>query len=149
MLLKPCKQLKRNMVMISMPEPVGKVVGMATQEGSLRILCLLVLPAGRVERSPGGVKQRKMISEAIIVASIAGASSVIGNIVISHRKSRQDEINNALREQNLTSRLDRLEQKVDIHNGYAKRFGEIEKSIVRIETKLGDIVDGSCKIKSN
>lgn len=35
-------------------------------------------------------------------------------------------------------RLDILEKKVDEHNGYAKRFGSIEKAIVRIDTKLED-----------
>lgn len=88
-----------------------------------------------------------MINESVAVALITGASAVISNIVISRKKSRQDAVDNALREQRQTIRLDRLEQKVDEHNGYAKRFGEIEKSIVRIETKIGDIIDGSCKIK--
>lgn len=88
-----------------------------------------------------------MISESVAVALITGASAVISNIVISRKKSRQDAVDNALREQRQTIRLERLEQKVDEHNGYAKRFGEIEKSIVRIETKIGDIIDGSCKVK--
>ena len=80
-----------------------------------------------------------MISESIVVALITGASAVVSNVVISRRKSRQDAIDNALREQRQTLRLDSIEKKVDEHNGYAKRFGEIEKSIVRIETKLGDL----------
>lgn len=88
-----------------------------------------------------------MISESIAVALITGASAVVSNVVISRKKSRQDAIDNALREQRQADRLDRLEHKVDIHNGYAKRFTDIEKSIIRIETKMGDIIDGSCKIK--
>lgn len=80
-----------------------------------------------------------MISESILVALITGASAVISNVIISQRKSRRDTIENALREQRQTLRLESIEKKVDEHNGYAKRFGEIEKSIVRIETKLGDI----------
>lgn len=81
------------------------------------------------------------MSDSIIVAMVTGAFAVISNVVISRQSSRRDEINNALREQRQTIRLDRLEKKVDEHNGYAKRFGEIEKSIVRIETKLGDITN--------
>lgn len=38
-------------------------------------------------------------------------------------------------------RLDILEKKVDIHNGYAKKFTTIEKAIVRIDTKLEDSHD--------
>ena len=82
-----------------------------------------------------------MMSDSIVVAMVTGAFAVISNVVIAHQSSRRDELNNALREQRQTIRLDRLEKKVDEHNGYAKRFGEIEKSIVRIETKLGDITN--------
>ena len=82
-----------------------------------------------------------MMSDSIAVAMITGAFAVISNVVIARQSSRRDELNNALREQRQTIRLDRLEKKVDEHNGYAKRFGEIEKSIVRIETKLGDITN--------
>lgn len=42
-------------------------------------------------------------------------------------------------------RLDILEKKVDEHNGYAKRFGSIEKAIVRIDTKLEDSNDKMSK----
>ena len=94
-----------------------------------------------------GEVRRKMISEAILVATVSGAFSVLSNIVISRKRSQENEINNALREQRQVDRLDRLEKKVDEHNGYARRFGEIEKSIVRIETKMGDIVNGTCKVK--
>lgn len=80
-----------------------------------------------------------MISESVLVALITGASAVFSNIVISRKRSRQDAIDNALREQRQSDRLDRIEKKVEEHNGYAKRFGEIEKAIVRIDTKLGDL----------
>lgn len=80
-----------------------------------------------------------MLTESIIVALITGSSAVISNIVISRKKTKADSIENALREQRQAIRLDRLEKKVDEHNGYAKRFGEIEKAIVRIDTKLGDL----------
>lgn len=89
------------------------------------------------------------MNDSVVVALITGASAVISNIVITRKKSRQDAIDNALREQRQTMKLERLEQKVDVHNGYAKRFEEIEKSITRIETKMGDIIDGSCKVRQN
>lgn len=79
------------------------------------------------------------MSESVVVALITGASAVVSNIVISRKKSHQDAIDNALREQRQSDRLDRIEKKVEEHNGYAKRFGDIEKAIVRIDTKLGDL----------
>jgi hypothetical protein len=33
-------------------------------------------------------------------------------------------------------RLDSIEHKIDIHNGYAEKFGEIEKNITEINTKI-------------
>lgn len=79
------------------------------------------------------------VTGSIIVATITGAFSVIGTWLITRQKAKQDTIDNALREQRQMLRLDSLEKKVDEHNGYAKRFGEIEKSIIRIETKIGDL----------
>ena len=49
---------------------------------------------------------------------------------------RRQEVERAKRDQEFKDKLDILEKKVDEHNGYAKRFGEIEKAIVRIDTKL-------------
>lgn len=80
--------------------------------------------------------------ESLLVAAITGAFSVIGTWLITRQNSKQNTIDNALREQRQMLRLDSLEKKVDEHNGYAKRFGEIEKSVIRIETKLGDLQNG-------
>lgn len=79
------------------------------------------------------------ILASIIVAAITGAFSVFGTWLITRQKAKQDSIDNAVREQRQLMKLEQLEKKVDEHNGYAKRFGEIEKSIVRIETKIGDL----------
>lgn len=81
--------------------------------------------------------------ENIVVAIITGVLAVfgtyVGNVTISRKKTREDAIRDARRDQELTDRLDRLEQKVDEHNGYAKRFEEIGKDIAVIKTELGFI----------
>ena len=81
--------------------------------------------------------------ENIVVAIITGILAVlgtyVGNVTISRKKTREDAIRDARRDQELTDRLDRLEQKVDEHNGYAKRFEEIGKDIAVIKTELGFI----------
>lgn len=83
------------------------------------------------------------MAENVVVALITGILAVlgtyVGNVTISRKKTREDAIRDARRDQELTDRLDRLEKKVDEHNGYAKRFEEIGKDIAVIRTELGFI----------
>ena len=79
----------------------------------------------------------------IVAPTITGLFAVFGQYIISKRKAKEQEIKDAVREQKTDDRLARLEEnqirqerKLDEHNGYAKRFEEIEKAIVKIETKI-------------
>lgn len=79
----------------------------------------------------------------IVAPIITGIFAIIGQYIISNRKAKEQEIKDAVRDQKIDDRLarieenqDRQEKKLDEHNGYAKRFGEIEKAIVKIETKI-------------
>jgi peptidoglycan hydrolase CwlO-like protein len=78
--------------------------------------------------------------ESVIVAIITGILAVlgtyVGNVTISRKKSREDAIRDAKKEQKLNDRLDRLENKVDEHNNYGKKFGEIQNDIAIIKTKI-------------
>lgn len=80
------------------------------------------------------------MTESIAVALIAGILAVLGsymgNVAISRKKSREDAIRDAERETRQAVRLDRLEKKVDEHNGYARRFEEIGKDIAVIKTEV-------------
>jgi tetrahydromethanopterin S-methyltransferase subunit G len=79
------------------------------------------------------------VAVALITGILAVLGTYVGNVTISRKKTREDAIRDARRDQELTDRLDRLEQKVDEHNGYAKRFEEIGKDIAVIKTELGFI----------
>lgn len=72
----------------------------------------------------------------IVAPLITGVFAVIGQYIITNKKSKEQEIKDAVRDQKTDDRLERIEDKLDVHNGYAKRFEEIEKAIVKIETKL-------------
>lgn len=76
------------------------------------------------------------MSETIIVALITGGVTLTVNLLANWTARKKDAIANAVRDQELKDKLDVLEKKVDEHNGYAKRFGEIERAIVRIDTKI-------------
>lgn len=73
----------------------------------------------------------------IVVALISSAGGIIGAALAVKKGNRESEIKDALREQRQSDRLDRIEEKmselskkVDIHNGYAEKFGEVAKSLV-------------------
>ena len=79
----------------------------------------------------------------IIAPAITGVFAVWGQYLISRRRSKDQEVKDAARDQKIEDRLERIEEnqkrqekKIDEHNGYAKRFGEIEKAIIKIETKI-------------
>lgn len=78
--------------------------------------------------------------ESIVVASITGSLAVLGaymgNVAITRKKSREDAIREAEREARQSVIMERLEKKVDEHNGYAKKFEEIGKDIAIIKTEI-------------
>ena len=73
------------------------------------------------------------MSEAVIVALVTGICGVIGQYLISNKKSREDDIKDAQREQRQNDRMEVIEKKLDEHNGYAQKFGQIEKDITKIQ----------------
>lgn len=76
------------------------------------------------------------VAVALITGILAVLGTYVGNVTISRKKTREDAIRDARREQNLADRLDRLEKKVDEHNGWGEKFGEIRKDIAIIKTEI-------------
>lgn len=75
----------------------------------------------------------------IIVAVITSLGGILGAFLAVRKGNREREINDAIREQKQTDRLNsidekitRLEKKVDIHNGYAEKFGTISQTLVSL-----------------
>lgn len=80
---------------------------------------------------------------AIATTIIAEAAGIIGLLIKNSSDRKKTAVEQARRDQKIDDRLARIEEnqtrqekKLDEHNGYAKRFGEIEKAIVKIETKI-------------
>lgn len=78
--------------------------------------------------------------ESIVVALITGILAVlgayVGNMSISRRKDRENALKDAEREATQSLRLKNIETKLDIHNGYAEKFGEIQKDIAVIKNDI-------------
>lgn len=80
------------------------------------------------------------MAESIAVAVITGVLAVfgtwVGNVSVTRKKTREDAIRDARRDQELKDKLDRLEKKVDEHNGWGEKFGDIKKDIAVIKTEI-------------
>lgn len=72
----------------------------------------------------------------IVVALITGVCSVIGQYFISLKKSKEEKILDTQREQKQSDRLDAIEHKLDIHNGYAEKLGEISVSMAKMQKDI-------------
>ena len=87
------------------------------------------------------------MSEAIVTALIMTAGSIICQVLINanNRKKRKAEseeenkkkaVEKAIKDERLENRLKRIEEKLDIHNGYAEKLTNIEQSIAVIENDI-------------
>ena len=76
------------------------------------------------------------MSDAIIVALITAAASVICQLVISSKTKKDTEVKQAVRDKEFEDRLKVIEKKLDEHNGYAEKFGELTTSIVAIQKDI-------------
>ena len=77
-----------------------------------------------------------MITENIIVAIITGAFAFAGVVISNRASNRKNAIEQAKRDTRLEDKIQDLTSRVDAHNGMIDRISNIEKSIVKIETKL-------------
>ena len=76
------------------------------------------------------------VAVAIITGSLAVLGAYVGNVAITRKKTREDAIREAEREARQSVIMERLEKKVDEHNGYAKKFEDIGKDIAVIKTEI-------------
>lgn len=79
----------------------------------------------------------------IIVALISAAGSIFGANLAVRKNARENEIRDAIREQHqldlfqsINEKIERLEKKVDTHNGYAEKFAETSKNLAVIAKEI-------------
>lgn len=76
------------------------------------------------------------MSEAIIVALITAAASVICNVMVTRKSAKETDIKRAVFEQSVNDRLADIEKKLDTHNGYAEKISSITLDIAVIKTTI-------------
>lgn len=77
--------------------------------------------------------------EAIIVAVITGACAVIGQAIISQSATKTRKAEMIVRDAEVQLRLKNIEEKLDIHNGYAEKLGEIVVELAEIRTDVKNL----------
>ena len=83
------------------------------------------------------------MTEAVIVALITAAGAVIGQWLISRRQNEDRKTADAVRDARIDDRMAAVEKKLDIHNGYAEKLGEIQQDIAVIKTEISMIQRGA------
>ena len=79
------------------------------------------------------------MSETIIVAIITGACAVFGQWLITRQQTAKRKTDDAVRDARLEDRIQALERKIDIHNGYAEKFSEIGTDIAVIKNEIKNL----------
>ena len=83
------------------------------------------------------------MTEAIIVALITAVGAVIGQWLISRRQNEDRKTADAIRDARIEDRMAAVEKKLDIHNGYAEKLGEIQQDIAVIKTEISMLQRGA------
>ena len=76
------------------------------------------------------------MSDVLIGSIISGVVAVVVAIIANMSARKKDAIANAVRDQKIEDSINELSKRVDAHNQLADRIGNIEKAIVRIDTKM-------------
>lgn len=83
------------------------------------------------------------MSDAVLGALIGAFSAIVIQILVNKQAQKQNDIKIAVRNQKMDdqfsliqTRLSEVEHKLDIHNGYAEKFGEINTSIALIQKDI-------------
>ena len=76
------------------------------------------------------------MSDPVLIALITGLCAVVGQWLISRSQNEKRKVDEAIRDARLEDRLKSVEKKLDEHNGYAKRFGEISTDIAVIKNDI-------------
>ena len=79
------------------------------------------------------------MDDSIIIAIIAGGVTLTGNLLANWTARKKDAMENAVRDQKIEDSINELSKRVDSHNGMSDRIANIEKAIVRIDTKMENL----------
>ena len=79
------------------------------------------------------------MSEAVLGALITAVASVIVQLLINANNNRKKKVDDAVRDALMEQRLTNIENKLDVHNGYAEKLGDIGKDIAVIKNEIKNL----------
>lgn len=82
------------------------------------------------------------MSDAVLAAIIGAVVSLIGSLLNNWSQRKKKAIEEAQKETELKFRLESIEHKLDVHNGYAEKLGEIQTDIAVIKNDIRNIKEG-------
>lgn len=78
----------------------------------------------------------RKVSDVVIAALIGAAASIIVNLINNLQQGKKRAVEEAVKETNLENRLKSIENKLDVHNGYAEKLGQIGTDIAVIKNDI-------------
>lgn len=82
------------------------------------------------------------MSDAILVALITASASVICQILISMKSKKEQDAKAAVRDQEFEDRLKSIERRLEEHNHYAEKLGDIAIALTAIKKDIEYIRGG-------
>ena len=76
------------------------------------------------------------MSDVVIAALIGAGASIIVNLIAAAGQRKKRAVEDAVKEEHLENRLASIERKLDVHNGYAEKLGDIQTDIAYIKGQL-------------
>lgn len=76
------------------------------------------------------------MSDVVLAALIGAAASIIVNLFSAWNQRKKRAVEEAVKDERLQNRLGSIESKLDIHNGYAEKLGEIQVDIAVIKNDI-------------
>ena len=76
------------------------------------------------------------MSDVVLAALIGAVSAIIVQLIGAWQQKKKRAIEDAIKEERLENRLKSIEAKLDTHNGYAEKLGDIQADIASIKTDI-------------
>ena len=83
------------------------------------------------------------MSDVVIVAIITGICSVVGQWLISRAQNEKRKIEDAVRDARLDDRLTVVEKRLDTHNNYAEKIGQIQIDLASLATEIKNLKESA------
>ena len=76
------------------------------------------------------------MSDVVIAALIGAAASIIVNLITLAGQNKKRAVEEAVKDERLENRLSSIEKKLETHNSYAEKLGEIQTDIAVIKNDI-------------